>query len=105
VRDNIFRISKWLPTTLRNAKTATVNDWGPFAMWTASFYRAPTRENLEIFDRIGGGDSFASGLIYGFLTDKGPQYAVRLRRGARRAGDDDTGRYYDGNARRKWKSS
>ena len=37
---------------------------------------AATRENLEILDRIGGGDSFASGLIYGFLTGKGPQWAV-----------------------------
>jgi 2-dehydro-3-deoxygluconokinase len=34
------------------------------------------RENLEIYDRVGGGDSFASGLIYGFLTDKGPQWSV-----------------------------
>src|SRR5262249_37473347 len=40
------------------------------------FYQARLRENLEIFDRIGGGDSFASGLIYGFLTDRGPQAAV-----------------------------
>ena len=34
------------------------------------------RENLEIYDRVGGGDSFASGLIYGFLAGKGPQEAV-----------------------------
>jgi 2-dehydro-3-deoxygluconokinase len=34
------------------------------------------RENLEIFDRVGGGDSFASGLVYGFLMGMGPQYAV-----------------------------
>ena len=34
------------------------------------------RENLEIFDRVGGGDSFASGLIYGFLTSGDPQAAV-----------------------------
>ncbi|PYS77890.1 MAG: sugar kinase, partial [Acidobacteria bacterium] len=67
---------KVVATTLRNAKTATVNDWGAVCYVDGEFYRAPTRENLEIFDRIGGGDSFASGLIYGFLTDKGPQYAV-----------------------------
>ena len=42
----------------------------------ANFYQAPTRENLEILDRVGGGDSFASGLIYGFLAGKGPQWAV-----------------------------
>ena len=40
------------------------------------FYQAATKRNLEILDRIGGGDSFASGLIYGLLTDKGPQWAV-----------------------------
>ncbi len=67
---------KVVATTLRNAKTATVNDWGAICYADGEFYRASTRENLEIFDRIGGGDSFASGLIYGFLTDKGPQYAV-----------------------------
>jgi 2-dehydro-3-deoxygluconokinase len=63
-------------TTLRNAKTATLNDWGAI-LWTGGeFYEAPLRENLEIYDRVGGGDSFASGLAYGFLADKGPQYAV-----------------------------
>ncbi len=67
---------KVIATTLRNAKTATVNDWGAVCYAEGEFYRAPTRENLEIFDRIGGGDSFASGLIYGFLANKGPQYAV-----------------------------
>jgi 2-dehydro-3-deoxygluconokinase len=39
-------------------------------------YEAPRREDLEILDRVGGGDSFASGLVYGFLAGKGPQYAV-----------------------------
>jgi 2-dehydro-3-deoxygluconokinase len=39
-------------------------------------YQARNRENLEIFDRVGGGDSFASGLIYGFLAGKDPQWAV-----------------------------
>lgn len=63
-------------TTLRNAKTATVNDWGAVCFCEGEFYQAPTRENLEIFDRIGGGDSFASGLIFGFLEGKGPQWAV-----------------------------
>lgn len=40
------------------------------------FYQARERKDLEIFDRVGGGDSFASGLIYGFLSGKGPQWAV-----------------------------
>src|SRR5207253_1767376 len=67
---------KVVATTLRNAKTATVNDWGAVCYANGEFYQAATRENLEIFDRIGGGDSFASGLIHGFLTNQGPQYAV-----------------------------
>src|SRR5712692_6033331 len=63
-------------TTLRHARTATLNDWGAICFADSQFYQAPTRENLEILDRIGGGDSFASGLIYGLLTGKGPQWAV-----------------------------
>src|SRR5687768_9506344 len=67
---------KVVATTLRNAKTATVNDWGAVCYVAGELYRAPVRENLEILDRVGGGDSFASGLIYGFLTGRGPQWAV-----------------------------
>jgi 2-dehydro-3-deoxygluconokinase len=65
-----------IATTLRNAKTATLNDWGALCHCAAKFYHAPVRENLEIYDRVGGGDSFASGLIYGFLSGKDPQWAV-----------------------------
>ncbi len=67
---------KVVATTLRNAKTATLNDWGAVSYCDGGFYQAPVRENLEILDRVGGGDSFASGLIYGFLTGQGPQRAV-----------------------------
>jgi 2-dehydro-3-deoxygluconokinase len=63
-------------TTLRNAKTATVNDWGAICFADGEFYEATLRNDLEIFDRVGGGDSFASGLIYGFLTGQGAQRAV-----------------------------
>jgi 2-dehydro-3-deoxygluconokinase len=63
-------------TTLRQAKTATVNDWGAVCFCDGQFYQAPVRQNLEIYDRVGGGDSFASGLIYGFLTGNPPQWAV-----------------------------
>jgi 2-dehydro-3-deoxygluconokinase len=62
--------------TLRNAKTATVNDWGAICYYDGEFYEPKTREELEIYDRVGGGDSFASGLIYGFLIGKDPQWAV-----------------------------
>jgi 2-dehydro-3-deoxygluconokinase len=67
---------KIVATTLRNAKTATRNDWGAVCYYEGKLYQATTREDVEIFDRIGGGDSFASGLIYGFLTDRGAQWAV-----------------------------
>src|ERR1044072_2468978 len=63
-------------TTLRNAKTATLNDWGAVAYADGELYQSQTRENLEIFDRVGGGGPFAPRLIYGFLTDRGPQWAV-----------------------------
>ncbi|MEK6325679.1 MAG: sugar kinase [Acidobacteriota bacterium] len=67
---------KVVATTLRNAKTATINDWCAVCYSGGEFYHAPVRENLEIFDRVGGGDSFASGLIYGLMMGKGPQWAV-----------------------------
>jgi 2-dehydro-3-deoxygluconokinase len=63
-------------TTLRNARTASFNDWGAVIWAGGAFYEAPMRENLEIHDRVGGGDGFASGLAYGFLEGKGPQAAV-----------------------------
>lgn len=67
---------KVVATTLRNAKTATINDWGAIIHADGQFYEATLRENLEIYDRVGGGDSFASGLIYGLMEGKTPQQAV-----------------------------
>ncbi len=67
---------KVVATTLRNATTASRNDWGAVCYCAGSFYQATVRENLDIYDRVGGGDSFASGLAYGFLTGQGPQWAV-----------------------------
>jgi len=67
---------KVVATTLRRAKTATRNDWGAICYADGTFYEAKMREDLEIFDRVGGGDSFASGLIYGFLSGQGAQWAV-----------------------------
>ena len=71
-----FPTLRTVATTLRNAKTATFNDWGAVCYHEGKLYRSITRENLEIYDRIGGGDSFASGLIYGFLIGRDPQWAV-----------------------------
>ena len=73
VQDFPFKV---VATTLRKATTATRNDWGAVCYCDGHFYQATNRQNLEILDRVGGGDSFASGLIYGFLTGKEPQWAV-----------------------------
>jgi 2-dehydro-3-deoxygluconokinase len=67
---------KAVATTLRNAKTACINDWGAILYYDGNFYDALLRENLEIYDRVGGGDSFASGLIYACLSGKEPEDAV-----------------------------
>ena len=56
--------------TLRVARTASRNDWGAVALADGAFHQATSRPDLDILDRIGGGDSFASGLIYGLLTGK-----------------------------------
>ncbi|MEU9506081.1 sugar kinase [Micromonospora sp. NPDC048170] len=58
---------KVVATTLRTVRTATVNDWGAIAWADGRFVEATHRPGLEIMDRVGGGDSFASGLIYGLL--------------------------------------
>ncbi|MCF8391642.1 MAG: sugar kinase, partial [Bacteroidales bacterium] len=63
-------------TTLRTVKTATINSWGAICWYKGEFFEATHREDLEILDRVGGGDSFASGLIYGFLTTGNAQEAV-----------------------------
>ncbi len=63
-------------TTLRAVTSATRNHWGAICWADGKFYEAPNRKDLEIFDRVGGGDSFASGLIYGLLQFNDPQKAV-----------------------------
>ncbi len=63
-------------TTLRAAKTATVNDWAAIAWHDGKFYESRKYPDLEIFDRVGGGDSFASGFIYGLMTTGDAQKAV-----------------------------
>jgi 2-dehydro-3-deoxygluconokinase len=63
-------------TTLRTVKTATINDWAAMVWHNGKFYESMKFPGLEILDRVGGGDSFASGLIYGFLSKNDPQEAV-----------------------------
>ena len=63
-------------TTMRSVKSATVNDWGAIAYCDGEFAEAIHRPALEIYDRVGGGDSFASGLIYGLLSNEDINFAV-----------------------------
>jgi 2-dehydro-3-deoxygluconokinase len=69
---------KVVGTTLRGVKTATVNDWSAILWTEGKFYDGLTMPDLEIEDRVGGGDGFASGFAYGFLTGKPPQQCVDL---------------------------
>ena len=71
---------KMIATTLRTAHTATRNAWGAMALANAGkgdeMILVPQRD-VEILDRVGGGDSFASGLIYGILAGKPLEWAVQ----------------------------
>jgi 2-dehydro-3-deoxygluconokinase len=59
---------KVVATTLRAVHSASVNDWGAVGWADHAFAEAQTRHGLQILDRVGGGDSFASGLIFGLLS-------------------------------------
>ena len=67
---------KIVATTLRTAHTASRNAWGAMALYQDEIVHVPQRD-IEILDRVGGGDSFASGLIYGLLAGKPIEWAVR----------------------------
>ncbi len=67
---------KLVASTLRTAHTATRNAWGAIALYQDKIVHVPQRD-VEIYDRVGGGDSFASGLIYGLLAGKGIDYSVQ----------------------------
>jgi 2-dehydro-3-deoxygluconokinase len=69
---------KIVGTTLRGVKTALVNDWSAIMWHDGKFYDGPSYPELEIEDRVGGGDGFASGFTYGFLTGRAPQECVDL---------------------------
>jgi len=71
-----FSNFKVAATTLRSVITATQNDWSAICWMDGKFYESRRYPGLEILDRVGGGDSFASGLIYGFLQTGDPQKAV-----------------------------
>jgi len=67
---------KLIASTLRTASTASRNTWGAIALYESKIVHVPQRE-IDIYDRVGGGDSFASGLIYGLLAGKPIDWAVR----------------------------
>jgi 2-dehydro-3-deoxygluconokinase len=69
---------KAVATTLREVHSANFNDWGALLYYDGEIYESVEWENMEIFDRVGGGDSFASGLVYGFLSGRTPQECVNL---------------------------
>jgi 2-dehydro-3-deoxygluconokinase len=71
-----FKNFKVAATTLRKVITATKNDWSAICWMDGKFYESRQYPELEILDRVGGGDSFASGLIFGFLKTGDPQKAV-----------------------------
>ena len=67
---------KLIASTLRTARTASRNAWGAIALYQDQIVHVPQQE-IDILDRVGGGDSFASGLIYGMLAGKPFEWAVR----------------------------
>ena len=67
---------KVIATTLRTVRTATVNDWSAMVYADGKVIKGMELPGLEIYDRVGGGDSFASGLIYGLMTYDDPEKAV-----------------------------
>jgi 2-dehydro-3-deoxygluconokinase len=67
---------KLIASTLRSVRSATQNAWGAIALYEDKIVHVP-QTDIEILDRVGGGDSFASGIVYGLLAGKGIDYAVR----------------------------
>ena len=68
---------KIIATTLREVHSTNRHSWSAVAWIDGETYVAPTAE-LDVYDRVGGGDGFASGLIYSILTDRDPEEAIKL---------------------------
>ncbi|HEY3703937.1 MAG TPA: sugar kinase [Terracidiphilus sp.] len=68
---------KVVATTLREVHSTNRHSWSAVAWMEGKTYTAPTAE-LDVYDRVGGGDGFASGFIYGLLTGEKPEDAVKL---------------------------
>ena len=105
-RPQTCRSCGWRRSRSGACARATRNDWGALA-WSAEdgLVQATQRDDLEILDRVGGGDSFASGLVYALLTGRDLADRGRVRRGTRRPGHDHPRRHLDGDASprsRRW---
>lgn len=68
---------KVIATTLREVHSTNRHSWSAVAWINGQTYTAPTCE-LDVYDRVGGGDGFASGLFYGLLSGQSPDQALRL---------------------------
>jgi len=68
---------KAVATTLREVHSTNRHSWSAVLWMDGKTYQAPTAE-LDVYDRVGGGDGFASGLFYGLLTGKDPEESLRL---------------------------
>jgi len=68
---------KVVATTLREVRSTNRHGWGAVAWINGKTYQTPTAE-LDVHDRVGGGDGYASGFFYGLLTGESPEDAVRL---------------------------
>ena len=69
---------KVVGTTLREVKSGLINNWSAILYAEGKFYESRQFKDLEIEDRVGGGDGFSSGFAYGFLNGKTPQECVDL---------------------------
>lgn len=83
-KDMVKRVVKAYPhvqavgTTLREVVSGLINNWAAILYYDGEFYPSRRYEGLEIEDRVGGGDGFATGLVYGFLNNLGPDGAVNF---------------------------
>jgi len=68
---------KVVATTLREVHSTNRHSWSAVAWINGKTYQAPTAQ-LDVLDRVGGGDGFASGFIYGLLSGEEPEEAVKL---------------------------
>jgi 2-dehydro-3-deoxygluconokinase len=91
---------KVVATTLREVHSTNRHSWSAVAWIDGKTYQAPTCE-LDVLDRVGGGDGYAAGFFYGLLTGASAAGGVKPRLGARRAADHLPGRHDDGHAGRR----